>query len=279
MQRSLVFEKGAPERLSDGLWLDRLQPGGVRGPNDEVLGPLMGGQVWTDMFHLGTQDDGFIMTVPDIRLPANQIWPLHWHDCWIAVVIVEGSCLIGDFEMHEGDVLISAAEVEYGPLLIGPQGCQLFEVFAQLHLSPGGYSPEYRDHPTLKWGEHVFKERSALNSRNAGRSSLPVDGVEGLIKGRLTPGQQWDLGEAGDPDRGVMGYSGLSAGQVLAPHGYGDWHGLFVMKGELNLGGKSIVQGDVILAEPGAKIPSIEAGASGAEIFEVARTAKGMARQ
>ena len=98
----------------------------------ELLEDLPGGRVWTDSWMLGTNEDAFQMLVPDIRLPSNQIWPLHWHDCWIAVVILEGSCLIGDWFMQEGDFLISAAELEYGPLVIGPGGCQMFEVFAHL---------------------------------------------------------------------------------------------------------------------------------------------------
>lgn len=276
MPRSLVFEKGAPERLAEGVWLDRLQPGGLAGPNGEVRAPLMGGQVWTDMFHLGTRADPFIMTVPDIRLPANQYWPLHWHDCWIAVVVLEGSCIIGDWEMGKGDLLISAAEIEYGPLVIGPEGCQMFEVFAQLHLSPGGYAPEYRDHPTLQGGQHVFRARSALNSRNEGRMSLPVDGVEGLTKGRLRPGERWDLGDPDDPDRGVMVYAGLAPGETVAPRSYADWHALFVMEGALSMPGRDLGPGDVVIAEPGARIAAYEAGPRGAEIFEVARTAKGM---
>ena len=277
--RSLVFEKTGPRPLGEGLWLDRMQPGGRFGPNREVLAPLPGGQVWTDMFHLGTQDDDFIMTVPDIRLPANQIWPLHWHDCWIAVIILEGSCLIGDWFMEEGDILISAAELEYGPLVIGPDGCQMFEVFANLALSPGGYAPEYRDHPTLQLGEHVFKERSELNRRNEGRSTLPVDGVEGLIKARLEPGGRWDLGEPDDPQRGIMAYTGLAAGEVVDPHSYQDWHGLFIRKGGVRFMGRDLGKDDVIIAEPGARLDRIEAGPEGAEIFEAARTAKGMERQ
>jgi hypothetical protein len=278
MQRSLVHQKTGVERIGEGLWLDRLQPGGRFGPGREVLNPLQGGQVWTDMFHLGSEGAPFVMTVPDIRLPANQIWPLHWHDCWIAVVILEGSCMIGDWEMHEGDLLISAAELEYGPLVIGPDGCQMFEVFAQLHLSPGGYSPEYRDHPTLRGGQHAFRERSPLNRRNDGRSSLPIDGVEGLIKGRLEPGARWDLGSPDDPERGVMGYTGLAAGETIPVHGYGDWHGLFVMQGGAMLGGRSLAKGDVILAAPNVRLDAITAGPDGAELFEVARTARGMER-
>lgn len=278
LPRSMVFQKPGPEKIDEGIWHDRMQPGGRNGPNGEVLEDFMGGRVWTDSWMLGTDRDAFQMLVPDIRLPANQVWPLHWHDCWIAVVILEGSCLIGDFYMQEGDFLISAAELEYGPLVIGPSGCQMFEVFAQLHLSPGGYSPEYRDHPTLAGGDHVFKERSELNKRNDGRTSLPVDGVEGLIKGHLEPGKRWDLGNPDDPDRGVMGYTALGPGETIAPHSYGDWHGLFVLKGGLRLGDRELSTGEVIIAEPGARVAGIEAGPDGAEIYEVARTADGMDR-
>ncbi|MEZ5736356.1 MAG: hypothetical protein R3E09_11260 [Novosphingobium sp.] len=34
---------------------------------------------------------------------------------------MRSSCLIGDWLMQEGDILISAAELEYGPLVISPE--------------------------------------------------------------------------------------------------------------------------------------------------------------
>ena len=276
--RTLVHEGEGARPLGPGVWLDRLQPGGRFGPGKAVLNPVQGGQTWTQMFHLGDPGAAFRMTVPDIRLPANQYWPLHWHDCWIAVVILDGSCLIGDWIMQPGDVLISAAGLEYGPLVIGPDGCQLFEVFAKLHLSAGGYAPEYRDHPTLQGGSHVFMDRSAINQRNAGRMSLPVDGVDGLIKGHLNPGARWDLGPPDDPERGVMAYAALAPGDRIAAHSYGDWHGLFIRRGSLALAGHGLSTDDVIIAEPGALLGEIIVGPDGAEIFEVARTALGMER-
>jgi len=276
MPRTIVHEKQPPEALAPGLWLDQMQPGGRRGPADEVLGPMRGGQVWTDMFLLGAQADAFQMMVPDIRLPANQYWPLHWHDCWIAVVILDGTCLIGDWWMEKGDVLISAAGLEYGPLVIGPDGCQMFEIFARAHEQQGGYAPEYRDHPTLKDGQHAFKAREGVNRRNEGTMCLPCDGVEGLIKGHLRHGERWDLGEADDPDRGVMRYTVLRAGEGIAGHSHAEWHGFFVMAGSLRLGERELSAGQVIIAEPLARLEEIKAGTAGAELFEVARTARGM---
>ena len=278
LQRSLVHTKVAPESLGEGLWLDRIQPGGRDGPDRIVRSPWPGGRVWTDMFHFGKPEDPFMMTVPDIRLPANQYWPLHWHDCWIAVVVLEGTCLIGDWWMEPGDIMITAPGLEYGPLVIGPDGCQMFEIFAQLHLCGGGYSPEDRDHPTLVGGDHAFKERSALNKRNDGRSSLPCDGVEGLIKTRLAAGARWDLGDAGDPDRGIMGHTVVAPGEAVAAHHYGDWHGLFVLKGSLRLGDRELGANAVVIAEPGAVLPAIAGGPDGAEVFEVARTTAGWER-
>ena len=248
-------------------------------PHNEVHEPFPGGRVWTDAWMLGSQDDAFQMLIPDIRLPANQYWPLHWHDCWIAIVVLEGTCLVGDWWMEKGDVLISAAEVEYGPLVIGAQGCQMFEIFAQLHLSAGGYAPEYRDHPTLQGGNHVFTERSERNRGNERRSTLPVDGLAGLVKGHLDPGSRWNLGESHDPERGVIGYTSLEAGEVIAPHSYSDWHTVFLMEGSLDLGGMKIAKHDVILVQPNARIDAMKAGLQGAQLFEAARTARGMDRR
>jgi hypothetical protein len=279
LQRSLTFAKTPPRQIADGIWLDRIQPGGRDGPNREVLASFPGGQVWTDSWALGHAQDSHMLLVPDIRLPANQLWPLHWHDCWIAVVILDGSCLIGDWWMEKGDVLISAAGVEYGPLVIGPSGCQMFEVFAKLHEHAGGYAPEYRDHPTLRGGVHVIKERSPLNRRNEGRSMLPCDGIDGLIKGHLTHGASWNLGPDDDPERGVMGYTGLGAGEEIAAHGYADWHGLFLLRGSLAMAGVTYEAGSVILAEPHARLNTIVAGPDGADILEMARIAAGAERQ
>jgi hypothetical protein len=97
--------------------------------------------VWLQSWRLGTDADDFQLDVPDIRMPPNQYWPMHWHGCWIAVVVLDGQCLIGDWWMQPGDVLVSPADLEYGPVVSGPEGTQLFEIFAKQHLSLGGYGP------------------------------------------------------------------------------------------------------------------------------------------
>lgn len=278
MKRVIISEKPAPELLSPGVSLERIQPGGRFGPAGEVLELFPGGRTWNDGFLIGSMDQPFQMLVPDLRMPANQLWPLHWHDCWIAVIILDGSCIIGDWWMKKGDVLITAAGVEYGPLLNGPEGCQLFEVFARLHEQAGGYGPEYRDHPTLQGTAAVFRERTGVNRRNEGHQLLAMDGVDGITKGHLTPGSQWNLGDANDPERGVLRVVGLAPGERLPAHRHGDWHAAFVIEGAMSIGDRELSASDVLICQPDAAVAEIVAGPDGALLFEAARTAGGIDR-
>jgi hypothetical protein len=273
---TMVFTGKQTDALAPGVTRSRLEPGGRHGPNGETRSPTPGGQGWNDIWLLGRERDAFLTIIPDIRLPPNQYWPLHWHDCWIAVVIVDGMCLIGDWWMEPGDVLVSAAELEYGPVVAGPDGCQLFEVGARAHLFAGGYAPEYADHLTLQGsGPFAFAPRSPSNERNDGKQTLPVDGVEGLTKGHLAPGNRWDLGVPTDPDRATMSCVAFASGERIAPHAYGDWHWAVVTRGSARLGSHELTEGDVVVVEPGAEVPELVVGVDGIEWFEVARTVAG----
>jgi len=264
------------EQITPGVTLRRLYPGGMAGPNCETRRDIPGGQTWSENFALGSAEDDFVMLVPDIRMPPNQIWPMHWHDCWTVVVVIEGKCLIGDWYMQPGDVFIAQPSIEYGPLLIGPMGCRLLEIFGDVALSPGGYSPEYRDHPTLRGGNHVFKPREGVNRRNEGHSSLPLDGSKGMWKTRLAPGWSWDLGDPNDPDRGVVRDTRLAADERIASQSRGDWYGALVLDGSIEVAGRTLVRDDVLIAERGAGIPEIVGGQGGAHLLEHFRTARGV---
>jgi hypothetical protein len=266
------------EEIASGVFLERFYPGGKDGPNGECLFPTNGGQGWTENIYLGTEDDDFQLMWPDIRLPANQYWPLHWHDCWTAVVVLEGQMLIGDWWMGPGDVYITRPSLEYGPLVVGPRGVRLFEIFGKAHLALGGYSPEYKDHPTLQGTMKNFYPRSAENSRNDGRMVLPSEGIDGAWKSRVTPGAQWDLGEPGDPERGILKDTRLVPGATIAPHTYQDWHLLAVMSGELQVAGRTIGKDGFLRVAPHGVVPELRAGPDGAILFEGARTAMGLAR-
>ena len=277
MQRIIVpTAKFHSEQLMPGVSFERFYPGGKNGPKGECLFNTPGGQGWTDSFLLGDSDDAFQMLVPDIRLPANQLWPLHWHDCWTAVLVLEGRCLIGDWWMQPGDLFITVPSLEYGPLVIGPQGCRLFEIFAKAHLSRGGYAPEYHDHPTLKATHSVFKERSPLNKRNEGHQTLSFDGVDGVTKTRLSAGLQWDLGEHGDPDRSMIKDTRLAAEERLPAHRYADWHALMIVSGTVHIAGRTLGKDDYLMIRRNSLVSDIEAGADGAQLLEMSRTARGM---
>jgi hypothetical protein len=248
----------------------------MAGPNRECYNDLPGGQVWSESFMLGTPDDDFIMCVPEIRMPPNQMFPMHWHDCWTAVALLEGKCMIGDWYMQPGDVFVAAPSIEYGPLVPGPMGCRVLEIFGDLSLSPGGYSPEYRDHLTLLGGNHVFKEREGVNRRNHGHSRLPVEGTSGMWKARLEPGWRFDLGDADDPDRPVLRYTRLEAGEAIPARARGDWYGGLVLAGSAEFAGRRLVRDDVVIAERGAQVPALVAGSDGVEILENFRTTRAL---
>ncbi len=275
--RSLVPEKPfAVDDIAPGVTRRRLYPGGKAGP-DGIVGKLIpGGQTWSEALVLGTPHDAFMMLVPDIRMPPNQLWPMHWHDCWTVVVVLEGSCIVGDWVMGPQDVFVAAPSIEYGPLLIGPAGCRLLEIFGDLALAPGGYGPEYRDHPTLRGGTHVFSPREGINRRNEGHSSLSLEGAEGMWKSRLAPGWQWDLGEADDPERPIVRNTVLGAGESLPAAVRGDAYGALMLAGTATCGGMALTVDDAVLAEAGSAVPPITAGPDGAQILEHFRTIRAL---
>jgi hypothetical protein len=264
------------DEVAPGVALRRLYPGGMAGPAKATRNDVPGGQTWSEIVMLGTQADDFIFAIPDIRLPPNQLWPMHWHDCWTVVVILEGKCLIGDWYMEPGDVFVAAPSIEYGPLVIGTMGCRMLEIFGDLALSPGGYGPEYRDHPTLQFGNHAFKPRSGVNRRNEGHSLLSLEGADGMWKTRLVPGWQWDLGVADDPNRGVVRHTVLAAGEKLPARSHGDWYSMLVLDGSAHFPQRMIERDDVLVAEPDKLVPEITAGPAGVRILESFRTARAL---
>lgn len=264
------------EELAPGVQLRRLYPGGMIGPDAVTRNDIVGGQTWSEGINLGNAEDRFIMSIPDIRMPPNQLWPMHWHDCWTVVLVIEGSCQIGDWNMGPSDVFVAAPSVEYGPLLIGPMGCRLLEIFADLALSPGGYGPEYHDHPTLRGGNHVFKPREGINRRNEGNSSLSLDGAEGMWKTSLAPGWSWDLGDPGDPDRSIVRDTRLAPGEAIPAQSRGDWYAALVLDGSVECSGKTLVCDDVLIVARDAAIPAMTGGADGVQLLENFRTARAL---
>jgi hypothetical protein len=273
--RTIVPQQPFRERpIAPGVTLRSLYPGGMAGPNGETSYDIPGGQTWSESVLLGTNADDFIMCIPDIRLPPNQLTPMHWHDCWTVVVILEGKCLIGDWYMSPGDVFVAAPSIEYGPLVIGPMGCRLLEIFGDLALSPGGYGLEYRDHPTTQGSKFFYKPREGVNLRNEGHSSLPLEGTDGMWKTRLSPGWRWELGDPDDPDRGVVRYARLARGETLLPRKVGDWYSMFVLDGAIDVEGEVLVRDDVLTVAPGSALGAISCSTGDAHVLEFARTVR-----
>jgi hypothetical protein len=287
----------SPSGDTVGVKFSRLQPGGRNGPNDEVRNEVPLGQVWTDQWVIGAADGDFQMMVPDIRMPANQFWPPHWHDESIAVVVLDGSVMLGDWWMTRGDIAVSLEDVEYGPLLMGPTGCQLLETFSRSRAG-GGYGEEYRDHPTLSanriraaapemmqpsCGSYVrkgspFGARPPGSEQNAGRAVIPNASIAGMELGSLSGSNRyWCLGAPDDPLRSVLLDTGYEAGLVVPPHRHRDARWVLVMNGSMRVGDREITRDDVLMIESGVHVPEFEAGADGVQLLEFVRTIDGLA--
>ena len=280
----MIMTPVEPKAVRDGipgLTINRLRPGGKDGPDGIVRdSDQLSGAAWFENFFVGGPDDPWRLAIPDVRMARNQLWPMHWHDCWIAVIVLDGLCMVGDWWMERGDVLITPAKVEYGPLLVGPKGCQLLEIFAQDILSGGGYAPEYRDHPTLEYlqgkksiAPAAFLPRPDISASNAGRQTTPLKDVPGVLTGHLSGNGRWDLGEAGDPDRGVMLETTFAAGTVIPSHRHNDWRGVLVFDGSMRVGDTSLTQDDLLVIEPGTEVPQLVAGSEGVHLLSFAKTA------
>jgi hypothetical protein len=278
-----VFTDLQSDPVAPGVIRSRLEPGGKDGPGGFVAeSDQPGGATWSQSFALGRPEDEWRMIMPDIRMAPNQIWPLHWHDCWTAVVVLDGSLLMGDWWMYPGDVLIAEPGVEYGLLMNGPKGCQLLEIFARDILSPGGYGEEYRDHPTLVYLKGLdsieFFSRPPRSVENGTRQVVPVDETPGLAKGRLDGRAHWDLGDPGDPERGIVFDRRLAAGGTYPATSVADWRAALVLDGSMTVGDKAFDKDDVLLVGPDANVPGMVAGPQGVHLLELARTAAALTR-
>lgn len=274
-RRVIVPQKYLSEEILPGVVFEQFHPGGINGPNDEVLMETPGGQTFSEQVHLGTSDNDFELGISHIRMPANQVWPIHWHDCWTVVLCLEGTCMVGDWWMRRGDLLIVDPELEYGPLVSGPAGSRLFEIFTQAHLAPGGYAPEYHDHLTLQTLTHtVFKERLSQNQGNTGNQGLSCDNHPGLQKSHVSAGELWNLGDPGDPDRAVMKATRLAPNEQSGKHQYGDWHFVMVVEGSISVAGKTLGLDDYLVIRPDSPL-EFQAGPDGATLLEAARTSRG----
>jgi len=68
----------------------------------------------------------------------------------------------------------------------------------------------------------------------------------------------------------------LAPGERLAAHRYDDWHAILVLAGTLQTAGRTLRRDDLLLIRPQSGVGDIEAGADGAQLLELARTARGI---
>jgi hypothetical protein len=115
--------------------------------------------------------------------------------------------------------------------------------------------------------------RPSGSERNAGNQIVSCEGTPGLTKCHLDGDGCWDLGDPGDPERGVLLDHRLAAGTTRAATSYGDWSCMLVLDGSLTVDGAELATNDLLIVEPGAGVPALTAGATGVHLLEAARTA------
>jgi hypothetical protein len=270
------------EPIARGITRLRIQPGGAAGPGRCVIDSEdIGGGMWNEAWNIGSPSDPWFMFNTEVRMAPNQYFPAHWHGSWIAVIVWDGSIMIGDWLMKPGDILISPANAEYGPLLNGPHGSQIFEVFASNIGYEAVYAPEYHDHPMIAAfykdspEPPIVHERYPGSAQNKGNQTTPLKGIPGMLTGHFDGTGRWDLGDANDPSRGVIFETKLSAAESRPSHSYRDWHAFMVWDGDLAIGNHELKKDDILVVEPNSQVPALQAGHGGAHLVEMARTIAG----
>ena len=87
-------------------------------------------------FRLGGPADHDCPAVTYVRIEPHQSGPRHAHAGWTINIVIEGSCCMGEIVLAPGDVLTCAPNVQYGPLVPGPDGVTLLEIFDRLSGRP-----------------------------------------------------------------------------------------------------------------------------------------------
>jgi quercetin dioxygenase-like cupin family protein len=82
------------------------------------------------LFGVGTDERGAVARVMIVKYdPGARVDP-HYHHCDYCSIVVEGSMEITRRVHGVGSVRVVNAGTVYGPLLAGPEGCTVIDVFA-----------------------------------------------------------------------------------------------------------------------------------------------------
>ena len=79
---------------------------------------------------LGVDERGAATTILVVKYePGARVEP-HYHHCDYASIVVEGSIEVTRRNHEVGSIRVVDAGTAYGPLLAGPEGCTVIEVFS-----------------------------------------------------------------------------------------------------------------------------------------------------
>jgi anti-sigma factor ChrR (cupin superfamily) len=79
---------------------------------------------------LGVDDRGAATTMLVVKYEPGSVVGPHYHHCDYCSVVVEGSIEVTRRNHEVGSIRVVDAGTAYGPLVAGPEGCTVIEVFA-----------------------------------------------------------------------------------------------------------------------------------------------------
>jgi hypothetical protein len=86
-------------------------------------GPVMA------VFPLGVEPDSAVFSV--VRFAPGAQIPVHRHECDYCSVVVKGWLDVGRHREDVGSIRIVTAGTAYGPLVAGPEGCTVLDIFSE----------------------------------------------------------------------------------------------------------------------------------------------------
>lgn len=82
------------------------------------------------LVEIGSPDQERRPLLAFVRYPPGARVPAHWHDTDYCSIVIDGEIEITRQRHGPGSIRIVKARTAYGPLVVGPEGCRVIDVFA-----------------------------------------------------------------------------------------------------------------------------------------------------
>jgi hypothetical protein len=137
-----------------------------RDPTDRLHPPGYGDAGFQSVHALGREADDPAVVI--VKYPPGRVIPVHAHDTDYCSVVVEGSVEVTRRVERVGDIRVVRAGTAYGPLVVGPEGCTVIDIFASRAGIPANF---VRAEDRARAGGPPLQEYLALVARTLADAS------------------------------------------------------------------------------------------------------------